>query len=52
MLMTGLEKISDNLLVEPNKTIGISEYGIIKISVEILETLVSDHPKGYNRILC
>ena len=24
----GLEKISDNLLIEPNEIIGISEYGI------------------------
>ena len=43
----GLEKISDNLLVEPKEVIGISEYGIMQgISVEILETLVSDHPRA------
>ena len=43
----GLEKISDNLLLEPNKIIGISEYGITqKISLKILEKLAVDHPKA------
>ena len=43
----GLEKISDNLLVEPNEIIGISEYGITqKISLKILEKLAVDHPKA------
>ena len=43
----GLEQISDNLLVEPNEIIGISEYGITQeISLEILETMVSDHPRA------
>ena len=43
----GLEKISENLLIEPNKTIGISEYGITQeISLEILEKLAVDHPRA------
>ena len=43
----GLEQISDNLLVEPNEIIGISEYGITQeISLEILEKLASDHPRA------
>ena len=43
----GLEKISDNLLIHPNETIGISEYGITQeISLEILEKLVVDHPRA------
>ena len=43
----GLEKISDNLLVEPNEIISISEYGITQgISLEILETLISEHPRA------
>ena len=43
----GLEKISENLLIEPNETIGISEYGITQeISLEILEKLVVDHPRA------
>jgi hypothetical protein len=43
----GLEQISDNLLVEPNEIIGISEYGITQeISLEILEKLAADHPRA------
>ena len=43
----GLEKISENLLIEPNETIGISEYGITQeISLEILEKLAVDHPRA------
>ena len=43
----GLEQISDNLLVEPNEIIGISEYGIKQeISLEILEKLATDHPRA------
>ena len=43
----GLEKISDNLLIEPNEIISISEYGITQgISLEILETLISEHPRA------
>ena len=43
----GLEKISDNLLLEPNEIIGISEYGITQeISLEILENLSTDHPRA------
>ena len=43
----GLEKISDNLLTEPNEIIGISEYGITHaVSIEILEKLSTDHPKA------
>ena len=43
----GLEKISDNLLVEPNEIIGVSEYGITReISLEILEKLAADHPRA------
>jgi hypothetical protein len=43
----GLEQISDNLLVEPNEIIGISEYGITQeISLEILEELATDHPRA------
>ena len=43
----GLEKISDNLLVEPNEIIGVSEYGITReISLEILEKLAGDHPRA------
>tara|TARA_Y100000385_G_scaffold87600_1_gene90202 strand:+ start:416 stop:970 length:555 start_codon:yes stop_codon:yes gene_type:complete len=43
----GLEKISDNLLIQPNVTIGISEYGITQeISLEILEKLAVDHPRA------
>ena len=43
----GLEKISDNLLVEPKEVISIAEYGITQgIALEILETLVSDHPSA------
>ena len=43
----GLEKVSDNLLVEPNEIIGISEYGITQeLSLEILENLSTDHPRA------
>jgi len=43
----GLEKVSDNLLLEPNEIIGISEYGITQeISLEILENLSTDHPRA------
>ena len=43
----GPEKISDNLLVEPNEIIGISEYGITQeISLETLEKLAADHPRA------
>ena len=42
----GLEKISDNLLIEPNEIISISEYGITQgISLEILETLFQNIPE-------
>ena len=43
----GLEKISDNLLVEPNEIISILEYGITEeISLEVLEKLAIDHPRA------
>ena len=43
----GLEKISDNLLVEPNEVISILEYGITEeISLEVLEKLAIDHPRA------
>ena len=43
----GLEKVSDNLLVEPNEIIGISEYGITQeLSLEILENLSTDHHRA------
>lgn len=43
----GLEKISDNLVIEPIDMMGIAEYGINeKASFEELEKLIQQHPKA------
>jgi hypothetical protein len=43
----GLKKISDNLIIEPNDSIGIAEYGITKeVSLDALEDLTQEHPQA------
>jgi len=43
----GIKKISDNLVIEPNKIFGIAEYGITKeASLDTLEHLTQEHPQA------
>ena len=43
----GIEKISDNLIIEPNEVIGVVEYGITKkVSLDALEHLTQEHPQA------
>ena len=43
----GLEKISDNLLIEPNEIIGISEYGITQGNFfGNLRKTITNHPRA------
>ena len=43
----GIKKISDNLVIEPNKIFGIAEYGITKeASLDTLEHLTEEHPQA------
>ena len=43
----GIKKISDNLVIEPNKIFGIAEYGISKeTSLDTLEHLTQEHPQA------
>ena len=43
----GIKKISDNLVIEPNKIVGIAEYGITKeASLNSLEHLTQEHPQA------
>ena len=43
----GIEKISDNLIIEPNQILGIAEYGITKeASLDTMEHLTQEHPQA------
>ena len=43
----GIQKISDNLVIEPNQIIGIAEYGVTKeASLDTLERLTQEHPQA------
>ena len=43
----GIQKISDNLVIEPNQIIGIAEYGVTKeASLDTLEYLTQEHPQA------
>ena len=43
----GINKISNNLFIEPNENIGIAEYGITKeLSFDTLEHLIQEHPQA------
>lgn len=44
---SGINKISNNLFIEPNKTIGIAEYGINQnVSFDTLKHLMQEHPQA------
>ena len=44
---SGIIKISNNLFIEPNKTIGIAEYGINQnVSFDTLKRLMQEHPQA------
>ena len=43
----GIEKISNNLIIEPNEIMGIVEYGITKkVSFDTLKNLTQEHPQA------
>ena len=43
----GIQKISDNLVIEPNEIVGIAEYGITQeASLDTLEHLIREHPQA------
>ena len=43
----GIKKISNNLVIEPDKIVGIAEYGITKeASLDTLQNLTQEHPQA------
>ena len=41
------KKISNNLVIEPDKIVGIAEYGITKeASLDTLQNLTQEHPQA------
>ena len=43
----GIKKISDNLIIEPNDSIGIAEYGITKeVSLDAFKHLTQEYPQA------
>ena len=43
----GIKKISNNLVIEPDKIVGIAEYGITKeASFDTLQNLTQEHPQA------